>query len=106
VSPQPPALTIDGDQRHMSPSEVQEIAQSLRAENVIEIACGSTHVLLRTQAGSLYSWGKSMEYQLGHGDRKERTQPTLITTVADTHQWMHAACGCAFLCNTQTYKIF
>jgi hypothetical protein len=84
---------IDTDTSHMCVSELVDLPASLLAEDVVHIACGSVHTALLTGVGSLYTFGKSMEYQLGHGDRIERVMPSLLTTVNDVHQWTHVACG-------------
>ncbi len=46
--------------------------------------------------GHIYTWGKSLEMQLGHGDKKERSTPTLLTSINDTRQWRHLACGLSY----------
>ncbi|EGT37629.1 CBN-GLO-4 protein [Caenorhabditis brenneri] len=42
---------------------------------IVDIACGLSHSALITSEGSLYTWGKGLDYQLGHGNKNERMEP-------------------------------
>jgi alpha-tubulin suppressor-like RCC1 family protein len=87
------------------------------ADSFIEdIACGSYHVAVLTSKAEVYTWGKGLNGQLGHGDNVHRNKPTLVeflkdkqvksvfcgsnfTAVVCLHKWIpsvdHSACsGC------------
>ncbi|XP_045803504.1 PH, RCC1 and FYVE domains-containing protein 1-like isoform X1 [Trifolium pratense] len=87
------------------------------ADSFIEdIACGSYHVAVLTSKSEVYTWGKGLNGQLGHGDNGHRNKPTLVeflkdkqvksvfcgsnfTAVVCLHKWIpsinHSACsGC------------
>ncbi|KAK7362262.1 hypothetical protein VNO77_04372 [Canavalia gladiata] len=83
---------------------------------VEDIACGSYHVAALTSKAEVYTWGKGLNGQLGHGDNDHRNKPTLVvflkdkqvksvfcgsnfTAVVCLHKWIpsldHSACfGC------------
>lgn len=50
----------------------------LKFEFVREIATGSYHVAVLTSKGSVYTWGKGANGQLGLGDTEDRSSPTLV----------------------------
>ncbi|KAM3285464.1 PH, RCC1 and FYVE domains-containing protein 1 isoform X1 [Capsicum chacoense] len=64
----------------------------LREEFITEISSGSYHVAVLTSRGSVYTWGKGADGQLGLGDTKERNLPTLVESLRD-RQVEHIACG-------------
>lgn len=43
-----------------------------------EIACGSFHVASLSSDSEIYTWGKGVNGQLGHGDNHNRNTPTLV----------------------------
>ncbi|KAI1732815.1 regulator of chromosome condensation (RCC1) repeat domain-containing protein [Ditylenchus destructor] len=88
---------------NLDDSEVSEISSNTPAQTVIElpkdlprdhmkirklcvwdasridcISAGFNHSALITTAGELYTWGKNLEMQLGHGTKKDRTQPSPV----------------------------
>ena len=66
------------------------------ADNVIEdIACGSYHVAVLTSKGDLFTWGKGMNGQLGHGDNGHRNEPTYVSSMKDKHV-RSVSCGSNF----------
>ncbi|XP_027345845.1 PH, RCC1 and FYVE domains-containing protein 1-like [Abrus precatorius] len=87
------------------------------ADSFIEdIACGSYHVAALTSKAEVYTWGKGLNGQLGHGDNDHKNKPTLVeflkdkqvksvvcgsnfTAVVCLHKWIpsldhSACCGC------------
>nr|XP_016447123.1 PREDICTED: uncharacterized protein LOC107772149 isoform X2 [Nicotiana tabacum] len=64
----------------------------LREEFVTEISSGSYHVAVLTSRGSVYTWGKGANGQLGLGDTKDRSWPTLVEALRE-RQVEHIACG-------------
>ena len=55
----------------------------LKEEFIKKIASGSYHVVALTTTGSVYSWGKGTNGQLGLGDIKDRNSPTLVEVLRD-----------------------
>ena len=51
---------------------------ALLPERVWEVAAGVSYSLALTDRGELYTFGDGSTCQLGHGDRKDRFQPTLV----------------------------
>ncbi|KAJ7960034.1 Regulator of chromosome condensation (RCC1) family with FYVE zinc finger domain-containing protein [Quillaja saponaria] len=64
----------------------------LKEEFVKEIASGSFHVAVVTSMGSVYTWGRGTNGQLGLGDTKDRSMPTLVEALQD-RQVESIACG-------------
>merc|ERR1719397_227506 len=50
---------------------------------IASVACGSQHTVLLSRAGRLYSFGRSLEGQLGIGTRTSTKVPTLVTALQD-----------------------
>ncbi|XVE85886.1 hypothetical protein DITRI_Ditri17bG0127600 [Diplodiscus trichospermus] len=74
------------------PTQVEgKIADSF----VEEIACGSYHVAVLTSKAEVYTWGKGINGQLGHGDIDYRNTPTLVDFLKDK-QVKSVACGSNF----------
>ncbi|KAE9598836.1 putative chromatin regulator PHD family [Lupinus albus] len=57
----------------------------LKQEFVKVISCGSYHVSVLTSAGSVYTWGKGQNGQLGLGDTEDRNTPSFVQTLRDRH---------------------
>ncbi|CAL0334800.1 unnamed protein product [Lupinus luteus] len=57
----------------------------LKQEFVKVISCGSYHVSVLTSAGSVYTWGKGQNGQLGLGDTEDRNTPSFVETLRDRH---------------------
>lgn len=55
----------------------------LKNECVKEIATGSYHVAVLTTSGSVYTWGRGANGQLGLGDIEDRNCPTLVEALKD-----------------------
>lgn len=53
----------------------------IEQENIVNIACGSNHVLALTSDRKLFSWGDNKFGQLGHGDTLNRIEPDLIKEI-------------------------
>ncbi|KAM7507875.1 hypothetical protein LguiA_018328 [Lonicera macranthoides] len=50
--------------------------------DVHHIACGVRHVALATKQGEVFTWGEESGGRLGHGVRKDVTQPLLLESLA------------------------
>jgi RCC1 and BTB domain-containing protein len=61
-----------------------------------EIACGGFHTAVVTEDGRLYTFGGGEHGQLGHGDKVNKTKPTLVAAMEDvfvtqiTCGWSHS----------------
>lgn len=64
----------------------------LKQEFVREISSGSYHVAVLTSGGSVYTWGRGTNGQLGVGDTEDRNTPTLVEFLRDG-QVESIACG-------------
>lgn len=68
---EPGALTAlqseDGKLAFSSTVEVQSRPALIRSvKNIVKICCGSNHVMALTAGGSVYTWGRGNDGQLGH----------------------------------------
>ena len=43
------------------------------------MACGGFHTAVLSNAGELFTFGSSEEYQLGHGDDEDQEEPVMVT---------------------------
>ncbi|KAF1750474.1 hypothetical protein GCK72_017024 [Caenorhabditis remanei] len=59
---------------------------------IAHVACGLSHSALITTEGSLYTWGKGLDYQLGHGNKTERQEPHQVFEPSDV-KWTHVTLG-------------
>ncbi|PIK51746.1 hypothetical protein BSL78_11377 [Apostichopus japonicus] len=50
----------------------------MHQQQVLSISCGNKHTLALTSTGRVYAWGSSKFGQIGVGDRKTRTHPSLV----------------------------
>lgn len=60
-----------------------------------QISAGYNHSAFVTSNGDLYTWGKGLEMQLGHGDKKDRELPTLVVLKPPNNliKWAYVECG-------------
>ncbi|KAK8921044.1 Ultraviolet-B receptor UVR8 [Platanthera zijinensis] len=68
------------------------VQDKLANESVIEVACGSYHVIVLTSKNEVYTWGKGANGRLGHGDLDDRKTPTIVEALKD-RPVKHIACG-------------
>ncbi|CAL5202789.1 unnamed protein product [Lathyrus oleraceus] len=67
----------------------------LKQEYVKKISCGSYHVAVLTSSGSVYTWGKGENGQLGLGDTENRYTPSFVEALRD-RQVETITCGPSF----------
>ncbi|KAL6993291.1 hypothetical protein U1Q18_011406 [Sarracenia purpurea var. burkii] len=67
----------------------------LKDEFVREISSGSYHNAVLTSSGSVYTWGKGTNGQLGLGDTVDRNSPTLVEALRD-RRVESITCGSSF----------
>lgn len=67
----------------------------LKQEFVKMISSGSYHVAVLTSAGSVYTWGKGENGQLGLGDTEDRCTPSFVEALRD-RQVDTITCGPSF----------
>nr|CAB3486248.1 unnamed protein product [Digitaria exilis] len=61
------------------------VEEKLGGGGVVEVACGSYHVAVLTNAGEVYTWGKGANGRLGHGDVADRKVPTVVEALRDSY---------------------
>lgn len=71
---------------------------SVAKGSIQQLSTGYNHSAFITSNGELYTWGKGLEMQLGHGDKKDRELPTLVVLKPpfDLIKWAHVECGIYF----------
>ncbi|XP_003698590.1 uncharacterized protein LOC100869963 [Apis florea] len=65
--------SLEETQTHLKPTIVDT---SLVKGNIIQISTGCHHNALVTKDGSLYTWGRNLDGQIGNGSRREVPIPT------------------------------
>ena len=53
----------------------------------MSMSCGSQHRLLVTEEGGVYTWGRNLEGQLGHGGRAPAKLPTRVEDYILAKKW-------------------
>lgn len=59
---------------------------------IIHIDAGYSHSALVNEYKNLYTWGKSLDMQLGHGNKKEQEEPHQLFEPPDV-AWDFVSCG-------------
>ncbi|CAD6199728.1 unnamed protein product [Caenorhabditis auriculariae] len=59
---------------------------------ITQLSAGLSHSALLTDKGSVYTWGKALEHQLGHGSKMERREPHQLFEPKNT-RWSLVRCG-------------
>ncbi|KAF7831165.1 PH, RCC1 and FYVE domains-containing protein 1 isoform X1 [Senna tora] len=77
---------------HAKDKSVTIVEGLLKQEFVKEISSGSYHVAVLTSAGSVYTWGKGSNGQLGLGDTEDRYLPSFVEALRD-RQVESISCG-------------
>uniref|UniRef100_A0A182K6Y6 Uncharacterized protein n=1 Tax=Anopheles christyi TaxID=43041 RepID=A0A182K6Y6_9DIPT len=87
----PSVNNSDEAMEHLFPSFVDT---SLIEGRIVKISSGLYHFAIVTEDGSIYTWGKNIERQLGReGGRNEVVIPTRLEAVANVE---HVECGADF----------
>ncbi|KAL1215201.1 PH, RCC1 and FYVE domains-containing protein 1 [Cardamine amara subsp. amara] len=63
---------------------INVVLGNLTRQFVKDIASGSHHVSVLTSFGSVYTWGKGANGQLGLGDVRDRNSPVLVESLNDS----------------------
>ncbi|CAJ0936824.1 unnamed protein product, partial [Mesorhabditis belari] len=58
--------------------------------DIVDVSTGLSHSALLTNKQHIYTWGKSLDHQLGHGNKLERNEPQ---KVVDENAWIDVQCG-------------
>uniref|UniRef100_A0A0R3RYV6 Kinetochore-associated protein 1 n=1 Tax=Elaeophora elaphi TaxID=1147741 RepID=A0A0R3RYV6_9BILA len=82
-------LAISND--HLTVTELEHMVQG----KIIHIDAGYSHSALVNEYKTLYTWGKSLDMQLGHGNKKEQEEPHQLFEPADV-AWDFVSCGYDF----------
>ncbi|KAF4516945.1 hypothetical protein B566_EDAN005546, partial [Ephemera danica] len=59
------------------------IIEALMSVDVVEVSCGSEHVVALSSQGSIYTWGQGHEGRLGHGTEESRVVPEELVLPPD-----------------------
>ncbi|CAI4227270.1 unnamed protein product [Auanema sp. JU1783] len=59
---------------------------------IADLSTGLSHSAIITDCGSLFTWGKGLDYQLGHGSKTERSEPHQVFEPVII-KWKHVECG-------------
>lgn len=70
---------------------IREILHLLDGK-VVDVSTGLSHSAVITDQGSLFTWGKALDYQLGHGNKTECSEPHILFHPRDV-KWEAVACG-------------
>ena len=82
------------------------ITGQLESRTAVYVAAGDRHTLCITSDGSLFSWGRNVNGQLGVGDTEDRHLPTLVTGLQGK-QVTHVAAGRYHtMCSTADGSVF
>ena len=85
------------------PRPIQNVANT----SWTHIECGDLFTVALSSNGELYTWGLNWFYQLGHGDRKDRTVPTKVERFSGEERVVTFACGVRHVAVvTTTGKLF
>ncbi|KAM3725707.1 X-linked retinitis pigmentosa GTPase regulator [Dirofilaria immitis] len=82
-------LTVNNS--HLTITELEHMVQG----RIIHIDAGYSHSALVNEYKNLYTWGKSLDMQLGHGNKKEQEEPHQLFEPADV-AWDFVSCGYDF----------
>ncbi|KAM9962725.1 hypothetical protein ACTFIR_005642 [Dictyostelium discoideum] len=64
--------------KNLIPTIINPSSSSSSSFKIKNVSGGRRHTLILTKDGKVYSYGIGSEYQLGHGDNKNRSEPTEI----------------------------
>ncbi|VDM11802.1 unnamed protein product [Wuchereria bancrofti] len=81
-------LTISNS--HLTVTELEHMVQG----RIIHIDAGYSHSAVINEYKNLYTWGKSLDMQLGHGNKKEQEEPHQLFEPAAA--WDFVSCGYDF----------
>ncbi|CAK9003830.1 Ultraviolet-B receptor UVR8 (Protein UV-B RESISTANCE 8) (RCC1 domain-containing protein UVR8) [Durusdinium trenchii] len=98
---------------HARGSRVAEAIGSVAETTFAKVSCGEAHAVAVAEDGTLYSWGRGLEGQLGQGVSKEvdmqersfmafRMAPRVIQGLA-RHRFVHVSCGARFSAAVDTF---
>eukprot|EP00002_Diphylleia_rotans_P007162 TRINITY_DN1666_c0_g1_i3.p1 TRINITY_DN1666_c0_g1~~TRINITY_DN1666_c0_g1_i3.p1 ORF type:complete len:403 (+),score=74.74 TRINITY_DN1666_c0_g1_i3:72-1280(+) len=68
------------------------LVETLKDKKIVRVSCGSNHTAVVTDKGELYTFGKGVDGQLGHGDIGNRSSPLPVKGLKD-HKVVDVACG-------------
>lgn len=70
-----------------------QVGGDLVGEHVVSASCGEQHTAVRTQGGTLYTFGRGSDGQLGHGDGISCMQPKQVGGALAGKRITRVACG-------------
>jgi alpha-tubulin suppressor-like RCC1 family protein len=69
------------------------LVSALADKTVVAVSCGATHTAALTDEGRVYTWGGGVSGQLGHGDKLQQLEPTLVAGVLEHKKVVAVSCG-------------
>jgi len=69
------------------------LVSALADKTVVAVSCGATHTAALTDEGRVYTWGGGVSGQLGHGDKLQQLEPTLVGGVLEHKKVVAVSCG-------------
>ncbi|VIO87205.1 Uncharacterized protein BM_BM3167 [Brugia malayi] len=75
---------------HLTVTELEHMVQG----RIIHIDAGYSHSAVINEYKNLYTWGKSLDMQLGHGNKKEQEEPHQL--FEPSAAWDFVSCGYDF----------
>ncbi|KHN74126.1 X-linked retinitis pigmentosa GTPase regulator -like protein [Toxocara canis] len=86
-----PLELLETSQTHLGVQQVEHMI----TDEIAQIDAGYSHSAVLTTSGLVYTWGKGLEMQLGHGNKKEQEEPHQLFEPSATI-WRHVSCGFDF----------
>ena len=74
-----------GDESDQKTRRRPKRVEALIGVKAKQVSCGSHHIAVCTEDGRVYTFGSGESGQLGHGDKKNRTSPTLVKSLEGMH---------------------
>ena len=72
------------------------VGGALKGAAVAELAVGHSHIVARTAAGELFSWGRGDSGELGHGSLSDRSMPKCVLPAPKAAGYSAVAAGSYF----------
>uniref|UniRef100_A0A0M3K994 Regulator of chromosome condensation (RCC1)-like protein n=1 Tax=Anisakis simplex TaxID=6269 RepID=A0A0M3K994_ANISI len=87
----PDSNPLETSQSYLSVSRVEHMI----SDDIMAVDAGYSHSALITKSGLIYTWGKGLEMQLGHGNKKEQQEPHQLFEPSVVI-WQRVSCGLDF----------
>lgn len=81
-----------GDEKDVA---LPKVVGGLLGKNVVNVMCGLAHCAAWTSEGAVYTWGSGRCGELGHGNKKDKFTPLLLSRLQE-HVVVQVECGEGF----------